>query len=676
MHATKNPSASTSISVLILAEKVSDVLLTSIRSLDWATEVLVIDTSPEKNLQTQLPPLNNLRILHVKEAVSPINDFATARNTAQKLAKHDWILWLDSDELLDPSSASQIMSLLNSSDALELVSVTRRDVAWGEELKHGEGNQRIIRIGKKDTLKFEHAVHETAQSDKPTYHSSIVIKHFAHSSINSFIAKISHYSRIAASTKKSTILENTLELATFPLTKFLYTFVFKAGFLDGWRGFIYSFCMSLHSLFVRIHRYEILLSNQGQSTINPFKKYSWLAWVFVLLFSLGQLQRVQLTPLVSIYAHDIFIVFWLGLFLTDASKKIRGMLNKMWIQIKNVSVHFKLLFFWIVLGMFAAFVTNFDVVPLLYFSRILVYSLFILSLFTLLPREQLQKMWLVTGVVAAFTGIVQWAMLPDTRFLQVFGWDPHFYRLIGTFFDPAFTGMILALALVFWQTNTLLKDQSRVRLIGSSSIALALGLTYSRSTYLALAIGVLIFVGFQILKLKPSQIHVSAILKIARPWILYGLLAVAAIVLAPKPGGEGVNLARTASVTARADNTSMAISSLTPKSIVIGNGLFSIGDDRITNDPILISRSRFPDNLFVMLITALGIPGTLLVLYWGSQYLMHNAHNKPEILAIVALLLVHAQFQNTVVQPFVFIYFSGILLIYMREQRPQKKLIG
>ena len=62
------------------------------------------------------------------------------------------------------------------------------------------------------------------------------------------------------------------------------------------------------------------------------------------------------------------------------------------------------------------------------------------------------------------------------------GWDDHYYRLISVLFDPNFTGLILVLGLILIYFN-------RPRSWWLYAIhLLALLLTYSRSSYLALLV--------------------------------------------------------------------------------------------------------------------------------------------------------------------------------------------
>lgn len=80
----------------------------------------------------------------------------------------------------------------------------------------------------------------------------------------------------------------------------------------------------------------------------------------------------------------------------------------------------------------------------------------------------------VSGIVLAVLGLIQLLILPDLRFLEQFGWDPHYFRTASTFLDPNFLGSFLVLTLLLIRNKFLF-----------AIIYLALLTTFSRGSYLA-----------------------------------------------------------------------------------------------------------------------------------------------------------------------------------------------
>src|SRR3989338_6680935 len=46
-------------------------------------------------------------------------------------------------------------------------------------------------------------------------------------------------------------------------------------------------------------------------------------------------------------------------------------------------------------------------------------------------------------------GLGQYIFLPDTRFLLSYGWDEHYWRLIGTVLDPNYMGVMMGMIVLF-----------------------------------------------------------------------------------------------------------------------------------------------------------------------------------------------------------------------------------
>ncbi len=158
----------------------------------------------------------------------------------------------------------------------------------------------------------------------------------------------------------------------------------------------------------------------------------------------------------------------------------------------------------------------------LYLIRWIIYSLlFPIAYDTLATETKMRTMlgvWMVSGVLLAILGFIQLILFPDFSFMVDAGWDPHLDRVVSTFFDPNFTGIYLVAALtallVIWYTREQKVKGKLVRecspseyaqgvrqiirdtllLCSAGIMGLALLLTYSRSSLLALII-ILLIVG-------------------------------------------------------------------------------------------------------------------------------------------------------------------------------------
>ncbi len=242
------------LSICILCNRNDQRFLDCLSSTQFADEILIIDHNSTNNWKLLSAKYRFKVIEHFEPS---IHQFSQVRNQALSAAKHDWVFFLDSDEVL-VSDQQQIIAECIDTQSVSGYFVTRFDVFHNRVLKYGEGKMRIIRLVKKSVTTFTGSVHEKATVTGRVEYSDVHILHYSHLSISAFVEKVSWYAQLAAHDKPSSREKVFFEIITYPFCKFFYNFVVLLGFLDGWQGLVYSFLMSLHSLWVRVYRYEHL----------------------------------------------------------------------------------------------------------------------------------------------------------------------------------------------------------------------------------------------------------------------------------------------------------------------------------------------------------------------------------------------------------------------------------
>lgn len=387
-------------------------------------------------------------------------------------------------------------------------------------------------------------------------------------------------------------------------------------------------------------------------TIHPF--FSLLLCLLGLFLVLGQLLRIQISTSVTLYPHDfvisiyVLVTFLLVTFHPSLRAFVRSQLKKN----TTLLVLFSVLCLYTLAQ--AIFLTS--LTQVLYLLRWILYLAFAWSVsLTVYAPSALRKGLLVTISYAAVLGLLQRSVLPDTRFLASLGWDDHYYRLIGTFFDPNFTGLFLATGVVLaWKFLS-----SWVRLLLLSMLTLAVALTYSRASYLALGImvGVLSWTS---ITTKAKKERITSVL--ARVSVIL-VVGVSAVLFIPKPGGEGVNLTRTSTIVARQETAQTLLQERTqqPLLLLIGRGLFAPESAGDTNPEaemheklVPVDHATVQDNVFLLMLDAIGLLGMLALLPLVPR--LWSVLKKDQVLlAVCAGLTVHAQFNNSVFEPFLFV---------------------
>jgi glycosyltransferase involved in cell wall biosynthesis len=244
------------LSVIILTHRNDNRFLKALNSAQPATEVLVLDYQSDNDWKK----LKNKYHFELIKRTGPIENFSKERNLALKEARNKWIFFLDSDEEIDKNSWPIIQNLITDETEMDGFFINRTDVFYGKPLKFGEtGSSKFLRLIKKDKAKYLRPVHETAYVDGETDYTKININHYSHENIYEFLKDITHYSFLEAEYQNDYLLPSIklgAKTIIYPKAKFIVNYVFRLGFLDGWRGLVYATMMSLHSMMVRIFSYE------------------------------------------------------------------------------------------------------------------------------------------------------------------------------------------------------------------------------------------------------------------------------------------------------------------------------------------------------------------------------------------------------------------------------------
>jgi hypothetical protein len=394
--------------------------------------------------------------------------------------------------------------------------------------------------------------------------------------------------------------------------------------------------------------------NDNHWTTKPQFLTKLLFWIFMACLALGQLQRIQLTPQISFFLHECLMIGIIGLTWFPQSPW-RNTLGKILQPATYRHLpHLSILMFalYVLIQTIVLSLLDFQVLPLLYLLRLSVYLFFIYTVKVLgqlhiLSSELLKSSLIaVTGAIAVF-GLAQYLLIPDTRFLFQFGWDDHYFRLISTLFDPNYTAVILVLGLLFVLMN---RKKFTVRHLQLSVLFLiTMLLTYSRAGYLAFVAGM---VTLAVVSKRYLVLLFIPLLLFALPFL-------------PRPGGEGVKLERTASITARLNSNQDVLQSLTPLTVLFGQGAYRNVETGKAGTP---NRATTADNSYLFILQSVGVVGMLLLIptiQAGSTVVRKNVLLLPLLLTAGT----HALFNNTIFYPWVLLMLPLMCLSLMAGKK-------
>jgi len=220
----------------MLAKNAERTLAATLSSLDAFPEVILVDTGSSDRTIEIAKTFSNVSIYQ-----RPFTHFGELRNEAAALASHDWILAIDSDEVLTPALSMEIRS--SSLCADQIYEICFHNFYNGKHILgcnwHPESHVRLYHRQK--TQFSLDAVHERIMEDGmkiSRLHHPIL--HTPYLSIADFLRKMQLYSDLFAQKyrgKKNSSLSIALGHCS---AAFFKSYFLKRGFMLGKEGFIIS----------------------------------------------------------------------------------------------------------------------------------------------------------------------------------------------------------------------------------------------------------------------------------------------------------------------------------------------------------------------------------------------------------------------------------------------------
>jgi hypothetical protein len=282
---------------------------------------------------------------------------------------------------------------------------------------------------------------------------------------------------------------------------------------------------------------------------------------------------------------------------------------------------------------------------LLYLLRILSFISFFLILSDYfnhqVKKELIIKSLMVVGIVVALLGWMQYVFVPYFGAFRVWGWDDHLYRLVGSFLDPAFTGIILVLSFIISLVFYFNKKRNIFAFL-SIIFVISVLFTYSRASYLALFGG---FFAWSLLMGKYKY------------FILIFISLVFLILLLPRPGGAGTQLERTFSISDRLRNYAETAEIVKTYPVFgVGYNNFCLARRNILNDQDTFSHScSGSDSSLLLVIATTGVVGLLIFINMIMRFIKNTERNVYGLIFLVSItsVFIHSLFVNSLFYPWV-----------------------
>lgn len=224
------------ISITILTKNNQKYIKQCLESLSAFDEILIYDNGSEDSTIDIASSFSNVTIKQ-----GAFYGFGPTHNLASNLTKNDWILSLDSDEIMTPKLVEEIRNI--SLDEKAVYSFPRHNYYRGKLIKGcGWYPDRQFRLYNKKNTKFTDAqVHEQIIVE---HLSQIPLKnpilHYSYDSISDFLRKMESYSSLFSQQNRGIIPSSPLKALSHGFFAFFKSYILKMGFRDGYEGFLIS----------------------------------------------------------------------------------------------------------------------------------------------------------------------------------------------------------------------------------------------------------------------------------------------------------------------------------------------------------------------------------------------------------------------------------------------------
>ena len=245
------------ISAIVLAKNNDNTIKKTLQSLVDFEDVLVYDNGSTDTTMDIAKEFSNVHLIQ-----GEFKGFGWTKNKAVSFAKNDWVIIIDSDEVIDEI-------LLNTLKTKKLDENTVYQLNFKAYYKDiqvkycGWNNQKIKRMyNKKITSYNMNDVHEDIISDSLNIELlNGNVEHYSYHTISQFIIKADHYSTLFAHNNLGKKSSSPLKAILNGIYSFIKTYFFKRGFLDGYVGLIISFSHMVTNFYKYIKLYELNKEN-------------------------------------------------------------------------------------------------------------------------------------------------------------------------------------------------------------------------------------------------------------------------------------------------------------------------------------------------------------------------------------------------------------------------------
>lgn len=270
------------VSVLILTLNEEINLVDCLKSLSWSDDIVVYDSLSTDRTQ-EIAREHGARVI-----TRPFDNWSTHQNWAMQNIefKYPWVLYFDADERCDDNLRDEVLQRASPDAPESAFRIRRKDYFMGRWLKHAQLYPTwLVRLFRPKKIRYERLVNPVAMIDGPTseLQGNIIHYPFSHG-IAHWVARHNRYSDMEAieaikvqdnrrsegslfsrdpNVRRRALKDVFFRLPARPLIRFLYSYVWRRGFLDGNAGFTYAVLLMFYEYMITCKTLELRRKEKG-----------------------------------------------------------------------------------------------------------------------------------------------------------------------------------------------------------------------------------------------------------------------------------------------------------------------------------------------------------------------------------------------------------------------------
>lgn len=245
------------ISAIILTKDSEKLIVNCLESVKFCNEIIVIDAG-SKDRTVEIARSKGANVLF-----SEAGNYAQSRNLGLRNASSDWILYIDTDEIVSSELARNIKKAVSSSDKFSAYKLRRKNFYFGRN--EWPYIEKLERLFKKESLKSWYGkIHESPIVEGKVGTLDGYLLHYTHRDLSSMVEKTLEWSKIEAELRFKAN-HPRMSWWRFPrvmVTAFLNSYIKQSGYKAGIVGLIESMYQTF-SIFVTYARLWELQNKQS-----------------------------------------------------------------------------------------------------------------------------------------------------------------------------------------------------------------------------------------------------------------------------------------------------------------------------------------------------------------------------------------------------------------------------